>query len=220
MSEVYSKAPTSTAMEPERPGSGFAGRPGVRNGRPRSDDVEERIRATARELLASSGYGSMSFEAISQATGVSRSTIYRRWQTRGELAADLLGDFPLDEIKFDHGLSARLQIERFIGQIYLWNARPFVIAAVSGLSSEGGPENVKAIELLRRVDNTAREHFSDIFEAMKQAGGIRENINTKAIYDMITGMAFTSINWHRDAFVDDYALIGQITNVICDGILR
>jgi AcrR family transcriptional regulator len=181
--------------------------------------VEERIRAAARELLASSGYGGMSFEAISQATGVSRSTIYRRWQTRGELAADLLGDFPLDEIAFDRSVTVRVQIERFIRQIYLWNKRPFVIAAISGLSSESGPENVKSINSVRRVDRNAREHFAVTFEAMKEAGSIRGNINPKTIYDMITGMVYTSLYWHRDAFFDDEGLIDQITQVICDGIL-
>jgi len=220
MTEIQRHIPDLPALESERQSSGIAGRAGLRNGRPRSDEIEERIRSAARELLASSGYASMSFEAISQATGASRSTIYRRWQTRGELAADLLGDFPLEEIAFDPSETVRAQIERFIRRIYLWNKRPFVIAAVSGLSSEGGPENLKAIDLLRRVDQDAREHFSVTFEAMKEAGSIRESIDPKTIYDIVTGMVYTSINWHRDAFVDDDVLIEQITNVICDGILR
>lgn len=219
MSEVHSKRSDLSVIESERLGSGNVARATWRNGRPRSDEVEERIRAAARELLASAGYGSMSFEAISQATGVSRSTIYRRWQTRGELAADLLGDFPLKEIKFDQSVTVRLQIERFIRTIYLWNKRPFVIAAISGLSSEGGPDNAKSINLVRRVDQTAREHFSVTFEAMKEAGLIRGIINPKTIYDMITGMVYTSLYWHRDAFFDDDGLVEQITNVICDGIL-
>ena len=59
----------------------------ARRGRPRSQEADRAILAAARELLAEGGLGAMSFEEVAARSGVAKTTIYRRWTSRGALAS-------------------------------------------------------------------------------------------------------------------------------------
>jgi hypothetical protein len=53
--------------------------------RPRDPEIDEKILKTALRLFLEQGVEGANFEQISKHTGIPRSTIYRRWKTRGEL---------------------------------------------------------------------------------------------------------------------------------------
>jgi len=57
-------------------------------GRPRQPDLDARIAAVTRTLLADVGYNRLSFEMIAQASEVTRPTLYRRWPSKAHLVFD------------------------------------------------------------------------------------------------------------------------------------
>jgi len=57
-------------------------------GRPRSDESHKAILQAAYELLAESGFAAFTFERVAALAGVSRSTIYRWWPSKGALAME------------------------------------------------------------------------------------------------------------------------------------
>ena len=57
-------------------------------GRPRSEESHAAIIAAAKELLRTVGLNRMSIEAVAQASGVGKTTIYRWWPSKGTLALD------------------------------------------------------------------------------------------------------------------------------------
>jgi AcrR family transcriptional regulator len=59
-------------------------------GRPRSNAIDEALYRTAFELVATEGYGRLTIERIAAVSGVSKASIYRRFRSRAELAADAL----------------------------------------------------------------------------------------------------------------------------------
>lgn len=61
-------------------------------GRPRSEEADERILEATRRLLAEQGYSRMSMDAVAQASGVSRPTIYLRWPSKEELVIAAVED--------------------------------------------------------------------------------------------------------------------------------
>lgn len=69
-------APAEDGSPPKRP------RPGGRSARV----VESVLRAVVYELAAT-GYTALSFEAVAERAGVSRTTVYRRWPTRAALVS-------------------------------------------------------------------------------------------------------------------------------------
>ena len=57
----------------------------ARGGRPRDEELEQRILAAVGAVLAESGYDAVTFEEVARRSGASRSSLYRRWRTRREM---------------------------------------------------------------------------------------------------------------------------------------
>lgn len=62
-------------------------------GRPRSAEVDSRLERAALTLFAEGGTAAVSFDQVARRAGVSRTAIYRRWDTRGALVAAALRAF-------------------------------------------------------------------------------------------------------------------------------
>lgn len=59
-------------------------------GRPRSAESHEAILRATLELLGEKGFHGMSMDAVATRAGVSKATIYRRWNSKEELVGELL----------------------------------------------------------------------------------------------------------------------------------
>src|ERR1700739_419875 len=59
-----------------------------KRGRPRSEQADRVILQAAAEILAERGLAGMSMEEVASRAGVGKTTIYRRWASRGALAMD------------------------------------------------------------------------------------------------------------------------------------
>lgn len=56
-------------------------------GRPRRPGADEEILSVARELLRDRGYREFTVDAISERTGIAKTTVYRRFPSKGALVA-------------------------------------------------------------------------------------------------------------------------------------
>ncbi|QZA15381.1 TetR/AcrR family transcriptional regulator [Mycolicibacterium holsaticum DSM 44478 = JCM 12374] len=64
-------------------------------GRPRDASIEQRVFAVTRDLLVESGWDDLSLRQIAARTGVSRSSLDRRWSSKAELVLHaILGATP------------------------------------------------------------------------------------------------------------------------------
>lgn len=57
----------------------------ARRGRPRDEQVEQRILGVVGAVLAEHGYDGVTFEEVARRSGASKATLYRRWRTRREM---------------------------------------------------------------------------------------------------------------------------------------
>ena len=57
-------------------------------GRPRSEESHKAILQAAYDLLDETGFSRFTFERVAARAGVSRSTIYRWWSSKGALAME------------------------------------------------------------------------------------------------------------------------------------
>src|SRR6476620_4046484 len=74
-----------------------------RPGRPRDEATEAAITVAARTVLAEKGVARMSMELVAAKAGVAKSTLYRRWPSKVELAVHAVA-VTFDEIDVaDHG---------------------------------------------------------------------------------------------------------------------
>jgi hypothetical protein len=59
-------------------------------GRPRREGADEEILDVARGLLSEGGYGTLTVDAVAERAGVAKTTVYRRWPSKGALIAALI----------------------------------------------------------------------------------------------------------------------------------
>lgn len=64
----------------------------IRPGRRRSSETEQAILDATRELLAEGGVQGLTVEGVAARAGVAKTTIYRRWRSKDELALAVLVD--------------------------------------------------------------------------------------------------------------------------------
>ena len=59
----------------------------AKRGRPRRTGADEEILTVALELVRSRGYRDFNVDEVSERTGIAKTTIYRRWPSKGSLVA-------------------------------------------------------------------------------------------------------------------------------------
>jgi AcrR family transcriptional regulator len=64
----------------------------TQRGRPRDSETKRLILQATRELLLEVGFPRLSIEAVAARAGAGKATIYRWWQTKGELVLEAAGD--------------------------------------------------------------------------------------------------------------------------------
>jgi AcrR family transcriptional regulator len=64
-------------------------------GRPRDADLDARILAATRDLLAARGYAGTNLAQVARAAGTTRPTIYLRWPSKEDLVTAAIADTPL-----------------------------------------------------------------------------------------------------------------------------
>lgn len=74
-------------------------------GRPRSEESHKAILQAAYDLLHEDGFARFTFERVAARAGVSRSTIYRWWPSKGALAMESALGALLEEVQFTPGAS-------------------------------------------------------------------------------------------------------------------
>jgi len=156
-------------------------------GRPRDPDVDARVVCAARRLLAEKGYEALSFEAIAQATGVGKPTIYRRWPTKAHLAAEIAtgdGAEGLPDIIAEQGLAA--QIRAIVAQAANFYGKPEMKAAVLGVLANAQSDAGLRDQFNRLEDETRRQMHAIVAKG-QAAGLIHEGVDPDALFDTISG---------------------------------
>ena len=101
-------------------------------GRPRDSSIDDRVLEAVRELLVEIGWNELSMRSIATRSGVSRSSLDRRWASKAELVLDaILGATPdLAPFAGTDRLGWVDWVVRGSRQLF---ARPEVRAAIPGL---------------------------------------------------------------------------------------
>jgi AcrR family transcriptional regulator len=89
----------------------------VRKGRPRSEESKRAVLDATLSLLRVRGFAELSIDGIAAASGVAKTTIYRWWANRQELAVEAFFEATRDELAFPDTGSAREDFRQQIHQL-------------------------------------------------------------------------------------------------------
>jgi len=88
-----------------------------KRGRPRSDASKEAVLSAAFAILREKGYAEMAIEAVSARAGVAKTTIYRWWKNRQELAVEAFFTHTTAELAFPNTGSVKEDFRQQIHQL-------------------------------------------------------------------------------------------------------
>lgn len=119
-------------------------RPGGRNAQ-----VRERVLAAARAELEERGYGSLSYRSIALRAAVDPATVYRRWPSRPQLAADALLEIARAAVPVPDTGSIEADLTRFLTAIAGALSEPRLLRLFHALSAAGAEADDDLREVLR-----------------------------------------------------------------------
>jgi len=175
----------------------------------RSQTSRRAILTSAFDLVAESGYGKLSIEAIAARAGVGKQTIYRWWPSKGAVLLDALlmlsegqdeqlmalpdtGDLEADLKLVLHATVAELNDPRY--------AEP-----MRALTSELMHDPALAADYVERLDRPMQELKKDRLRSAQRAGQLAADLDLDVAVDLLFGPPLKRWLMHGGPLTDEYA---------------
>jgi AcrR family transcriptional regulator len=156
---------------------------------PRAERSKQAILDATRELLADEGdVGSLTVEAVAARSGVAKTTIYRRWRDKWELALDavMIDLLPRFANPIDAG-DTRKELITFTDSVTkLWASPPYG-PAMQGLISEIATEPELARVYREQVVEPRREQLRPVIERGIARGDLRPGTDLRLVHELLVG---------------------------------
>jgi AcrR family transcriptional regulator len=179
-------------------------------GRPRSAEADRAILDATIGLLYEEGYSRMSMEAVAEAAGVGKTTVYRRYRDKADLVTAAIAAMPgMDELP-DSG-DTRADLVQMLQSIARSKQRVQDMRLVGTLwaEQERNPELVKLFR--ERVIGPRRTMMLEILRRGQERGEIRTDLDTSLVLEMLVGAHFAR-QFNGRPFPRDWA--GQVVETI------
>lgn len=156
-------------------------------GRPRNPENDAAILASARDILATQGFEALTFEAVAQATGISRVSIYRRWPSKAHLVTDIAtrGNTPFPDVIEAEGM--RAEMRAILTMLHDRYSQKDIGAASIGALVAWQRDPVLRGELQADHEVEARGTFRAVLDKGKRLGIVRAEVDSDALFDMAVG---------------------------------
>jgi AcrR family transcriptional regulator len=155
-------------------------------GRPRDASADHRILAATFRQLVAFGYAGLSVEAVAAEAGVAKTTIYRRYPTRRDLAiAALSQEVPFEPPATEfHGREA---VERFVRQAVTVIIESGAIRILGSLIVEEQRDPGLLAAFRARILEPRRTLIVELLQRGIERGEIRPDIDPLVVTEMIAG---------------------------------
>ncbi|WP_438999778.1 TetR/AcrR family transcriptional regulator [Variovorax beijingensis] len=185
-------------------------------GRPRNQQTHDAILDAAREVLRLHGYAGFSMEQVAALAAVSKTSIYRRWSSKGALLIELYMEGLPDEAISESAKSLKAELRRYLlATVERLQDREWR-TILSSLVAESQYDESTAALLRDKVVMPRRESGLRLLRNAQARGEIEADIDHEVILDMLFGPI-----WYRLLFVHaridaDFAerLLAQVNLVL------
>jgi AcrR family transcriptional regulator len=181
-------------------------------GRPRSARTEQAIIEATLGLLSEVGYGGLSIEGVAARAGVAKTTIYRRWRTKAELAVAAAEELAQKVRVPDTGstLEDLVLLLRDIIKVYRTTVAGRILP---GLIAEWA-DNPELAAVFRRFFGSRREIMLQVLKSGVSQGELRPDLDPELTADLLYGPIYYRL------LVSGAPLTAALANRIVDAVIR
>jgi AcrR family transcriptional regulator len=159
---------------------------------PRAERSRKAVLDATRELVSSDGgVGALTIEAVAARSGVAKTTIYRRWRDKWELALDavMIDMLPQFDDPVDVG-DTRRELLTFINSVVrILNSQP-TGPAMQALTSTIATQPELARVYRERVVEPRRAQLSPVIERGIARGDLRPDTDVQVLHEFLLGPIF------------------------------
>ena len=183
----------------------------------RNERSKQKILDTTRELLnEEGGVRALTIEAVAARSGVAKTTIYRRWRDKWELALDaaMIDVLPTFDDPVDVG-DTRKELITFVNSaIRTMGSKPYG-PALQGLVSEVATDPQLARVYRDYVVDPRRRQIQAVIERGIERGDLRPDTDPRLVQELLIGPIYYRLLFSGPPFGRN--LGAQLVDVILDG---
>src|SRR4051794_21692394 len=152
--------------------------------------TEAAILDATRELLAESGVHGLTMEGVAARAGVAKTTVYRRWRSKDELALAVLIDMVEQVAAVPEQDDTRAELVAFVEGAVRILGRTLMGRVMQGLVSElaAAPELAKAFQ--ERVVALRVAEVRRIVERGIERGDLRSDVDLDLVHELLFGPVY------------------------------
>src|SRR5262245_23232194 len=157
----------------------------------RTERSRQAILDATRELLADGDVGSLTVEAVAVRSGVAKTTIYRRWRDKWELALDavMVDMLPRFDDPVDVG-DTRKELLVFVNSVVKMLAATPYGPAMQGLASQIATDGDLARVYREQVVNPRLTQLTPVIERGIARGDLRADTEVRLVHELLIGPIF------------------------------
>ena len=161
----------------------------------------------------------MSIEGVADKAGVSKATIYRWWQSKGELALDALVVELVAKLKTirDTG-SVREDLRAYVRAVVRTYGNPTIGRTQAAIVGEMQSDPVLRKAYRERVSEPLRKESREIFSRAIRRGEISPDTDADLVLDLLIGAVFFRLLFDRGPLTG--AVADSLVDVVLEGLIR
>jgi AcrR family transcriptional regulator len=163
-----------------------------RRGRPRDAGADERIRQAAADLLLQRGFGRMTVDEVAEIAGVAKATVYRRYPSKEDLAADAMQRLFDVEVPVPDTGSIRADLEQVYADLVTFS-RSEAGEAFLRLAAAECCRDTRVAALYREMLLTRLERGRILIDRAIERGEIRPDTDPEILFDWLPGLVILRV---------------------------
>ena len=161
-----------------------------RGGRQRSSETEQAILQVTRELLVECGVQGLTIEKVAARAGVAKTTIYRRWRDKDELALAVVLDMVEQVVKLPELDDTRAELLAFVNAAVQVLGSTLMGRVMQGLVSDLATDPELARAFRDRVVSVRDAEVERLVERGIARGDLRPGTNPETAHDLLIGPVY------------------------------
>ena len=167
-----------------------AGGSGRRGGRQRSLETEQAILQVTRELLVECGVRGLTIEKVAARAGVAKTTIYRRWRDKDELALAVVLDMVEQVVKLPELGDTRAELLAFVNAAVKVLGSTLMGRVMQGLVSDLATDPELAEAFRERVVSVRDSEVERLVERGIARGDLRPDTDPGMAHELLIGPVY------------------------------
>jgi AcrR family transcriptional regulator len=156
----------------------------------RSERAEAAILTATRELLAQGGVRELTVEGVAARSGVAKTTIYRRWRSKDDLALAVLIDMVETVVAIPERDDARAELLALVQGAVRVLGKTLMGTVMQGLVSELATDSELAQAFRERVVSRRRAEVERVVQRGITRGELRPDIDVGLVHELLFGAVY------------------------------